>query len=295
MLRIGMVGAENFHALAFSKLANLPVCRGGCGLPARVTHIWGETPERTAFVAQQAEIPHIVAAPGALLGQVDAVMVVLRRGSAHLAAARPFLEAGMPTWVDKPLACELSEVEQLFRLADSHSALLDGGSACRYSKDLAQVRQAFCRMRADGSFLSAHFNFPGEINGPYDGLYFYGSHTAEILRTVFGPDVQSVRADVNHGNVIGLFRYPDFSVTVNFAEVARYDCILYGSQTAAVFPFGIDDIFRASFEAFVRRASGTLPPLPRREMMDSCVILDMLVRASRTGGPCTPAPAGVPE
>ena len=33
MLRIGMIGADNFHALAFSRLANLPPEEGGSGLP----------------------------------------------------------------------------------------------------------------------------------------------------------------------------------------------------------------------------------------------------------------------
>lgn len=43
MLRIGMIGADNFHALAFSRLANLPPEEGGSGLPARVTMLWGES------------------------------------------------------------------------------------------------------------------------------------------------------------------------------------------------------------------------------------------------------------
>ena len=51
MLRIGMIGADNFHALAFSRLANLPPEEGGSGLPARVTMLWGESAQRAAFVA----------------------------------------------------------------------------------------------------------------------------------------------------------------------------------------------------------------------------------------------------
>ena len=38
MLRIGMIGADNFHALAFSRLANLPPEEGGSGLPARALY-----------------------------------------------------------------------------------------------------------------------------------------------------------------------------------------------------------------------------------------------------------------
>ena len=37
MLRIGMIGADNFHALAFSRLANLPPEEGGSGLPLWTT------------------------------------------------------------------------------------------------------------------------------------------------------------------------------------------------------------------------------------------------------------------
>lgn len=56
MLRIGMIGADNFHALAFSRLANLPPEEGGSGLPARVTMLWGESAQRAAFVANEAHI-----------------------------------------------------------------------------------------------------------------------------------------------------------------------------------------------------------------------------------------------
>ena len=61
MLRIGMIGADNFHALAFSRLANLPPEEGGSGLPARVTMLWGESAQRAAFVANEA---HIHTGPG---------------------------------------------------------------------------------------------------------------------------------------------------------------------------------------------------------------------------------------
>lgn len=63
MLRIGMIGADNFHALAFSRLANLPPEEGGSGLPARVTMLWGESAQRAAFVANEAHIHTVVDDP----------------------------------------------------------------------------------------------------------------------------------------------------------------------------------------------------------------------------------------
>src|SRR5699024_6545176 len=109
MLRIGMIGADNFHALAFSRLANLPPEEGGSGLPARVTMLWGESADRAAFVAGEARIPTVVSDPCEMLGQVDAVMVVLRHGGQHYAAALPFVQRGAAVWVDKPFTIDMAQ------------------------------------------------------------------------------------------------------------------------------------------------------------------------------------------
>lgn len=113
MLRIGMIGADNFHALAFSRLANLPPEEGGSGLPARVTMLWGESAQRAAFVANEAHIHTVVDDPARMLGQVDAVMVVLRHGAQHHDAALPFLRAGISTWVDKPFTTDIGQAAAL--------------------------------------------------------------------------------------------------------------------------------------------------------------------------------------
>ncbi|MFQ9680871.1 MAG: Gfo/Idh/MocA family oxidoreductase [Ruthenibacterium lactatiformans] len=117
MLRIGMIGADNFHALAFSRLANLPPEEGGSGLPARVTMLWGESAQRAAFVANEAHIHTVVDDPARMLGQVDAVMVVLRHGAQHHDAALPFLRAGISTWVDKPFTTDIGQAAALVAAA----------------------------------------------------------------------------------------------------------------------------------------------------------------------------------
>lgn len=220
MLRIGMIGADNFHALAFSRLANLPPEEGGSGLPARVTMLWGESAQRAAFVANEAHIHTVVDDPARMLGQVDAVMVVLRHGAQHHDAALPFLRAGISTWVDKPFTTDIGQAAALVAAARESGALLAGGSTCKYCPDVLWLRDKYRAMCADGGVISAGLNFPGELDSPYGGLYFYGGHTAEILTTAFGPDIISVKADVTAGNVIAVFKYASLGVCVNFAEVS---------------------------------------------------------------------------
>ena len=65
MLRIGMIGADNFHALAFSRLANLPPEEGGSGLPAVCAASAGTRLSRISVVLPEPDAPMmLVTSPG---------------------------------------------------------------------------------------------------------------------------------------------------------------------------------------------------------------------------------------
>ena len=283
MLRIGIIGADNFHALAFSKLANLPPEEGGLGLPARVTMLCGESPQRTAFVAGEAHIPTIVDDATQMLGHVDAVMVVLRHGAQHCKAALPFLQRGIATWVDKPFAIDLNEARCMVDTAKASGAILAGGSTCKYAPDVLALRDEFHRLGGMDRVISAHLNFPGELDSPYGGLYFYGGHAAEILTTVFGPHIQSVKADVTGGNVIAIFKYKTFAVSVNFAEVCHFYGTLYSTEQVITHPIDISTIYRQGFSAFVKGILEGRTPEPLHTLLEPVCILNALVQAAQTG------------
>lgn len=293
MLRIGIVGADNFHALAFSKLANLPPEQGGSSLSARVTMLWGETPQRAAFVAGEAHIPTVVDDPTQMLGQVDAVMVVLRHGAQHCAAALPFLQRGLSTWVDKPFAIDLDEALRMVDTAQASGALLAGGSTCKYAPDVLALRNEFHRLGGEKRVISAHLNFPGELDSPYGGLYFYGGHAVEILTTAFGPNIQSVKADVTGGNVIAVFKYENFAVSVNFAEVNQFYGTLYSPEQVVTRPIDISSIYHQGFTAFVKGALVGRAPEPMHTLLRPVCILNALVKAAETGleTPVQPVPS----
>lgn len=283
MLRIGLIGADNFHALAFAKLANLPPEQGGSGLPARVTALWGETPQRAAMVAREAAIVHIAASSSELLGQVDAVMVLLRHGGRHCEAALPFLRAGLPVWVDKPFAIRYDDALCMVDAARRHGALLDGGSTCKYCPDVLWLRQRYRELAADGGVISAHLNFPGELDSPYGGLYFYAGHAVEIMITAFGPDIRSVKADVTGGNVVAVFKYDAFAVSVDFAEVSQYFCTLYSPRGVERRAIDISTIYRQGFSAFVNGVLAGRSPNPPAALLLPVRVLNALDSAVQTG------------
>src|SRR4051812_42033569 len=114
MLKIGILGSDNSHAERFAEILNrtdhpayLPEA------DAKVVAIWGVEPERTQQVARDHLIEEVVATPEAMLGKVDAVFCVTRHGGLHLDLVRPYLQAGVPTFVDKPLATDPTDARAI--------------------------------------------------------------------------------------------------------------------------------------------------------------------------------------
>ncbi|NUM53849.1 MAG: Gfo/Idh/MocA family oxidoreductase [Candidatus Hydrogenedentes bacterium] len=74
---------------------------------ARVTHIWTDNVDDAPRVARASLIPNIASDALDVIGEVDAVIVATDIGGEHVERCRPFVEAGLPVFVDKPLAdCE---------------------------------------------------------------------------------------------------------------------------------------------------------------------------------------------
>ena len=48
-------------------------------------------------------IPNVVDKPEEMLGQVDAIICATDIGAEHVERIRPFVEAGLPIFIDKPL------------------------------------------------------------------------------------------------------------------------------------------------------------------------------------------------
>ncbi len=284
MFRIGIIGSDSSHASAFSKLANLPDENGSFLFPdVRVTHILGDTPLSAASVARDCRIPQVVEAVDEMYGKVDAVMILYRHGGLHCQSALPFLEQGIPVWIDKPVTIDPEECRTLIRLAKATNTLLAGGSTCRYCPDVLRLRNEFLRLRKDGTFVSGAFNFPGEIHSPYGGIYFYGGHGAEILTTIFGTDLRSIKADVHCDNLIALAKYDNFTVTVNFSEVPSFYAALYASSEVVWSGIDISGIYRIGFSRFVEALRRGAPLEPPENLLLPVRILNALERAIRDG------------
>jgi predicted dehydrogenase len=104
----------------------------------RITHAWTQDGETTRRLCAACRIEHGVEDYRDFLGNVDAVIVARDDYERHVEIARPFLEAGLPVFVDKPLSVEPAELR--FLKSYLEKGQLMSCSGMRYARELDEAR-----------------------------------------------------------------------------------------------------------------------------------------------------------
>ena len=82
------------------------------GLPgAEVVYVWTQRREISESIARATHIPHIADRPEEMIGQVDAVILGRDDPENHVMMAKPFIDAGIPLFIDKPLCCTKRDLD----------------------------------------------------------------------------------------------------------------------------------------------------------------------------------------
>ncbi|MDR6227498.1 Gfo/Idh/MocA family protein [Desmospora profundinema] len=105
----------------------------------RVTHAWTQDQRMTRLLCQACHISHPVARPVEMLGEVDAVIIARDDLGSRLPLALPFLKAGLPVFIDKPLSVDIEELRQLRPYLESGKLMSCSGM--RYAPEMDSLRR----------------------------------------------------------------------------------------------------------------------------------------------------------
>lgn len=149
---------------------------------AKVTHIWTDDPKDAKHVAKASLITNVVKKPIDVIGEVDAVVIPTDKGWEHVKRARPFIEAGIPVFIDKPMADNKKDLIQFIKWVKSGKKIMSS-SSMRYVKEFTQY----------------HNNNFGKIGEPRlititspKSWERYGIHALEAVYPILGPGFVSV-------------------------------------------------------------------------------------------------------
>jgi predicted dehydrogenase len=123
-------------------------------------------------------------------GQVDAVTIAVPTES-HERIARPFLEAGVPVLVEKPIARTVGEADAMVAAAARSGAALAVGHTERFNPAIAAARQVL----ADPRFIEVHRlgAFP-ERSLDIDVVFDLMIHDLDIVLSLVPAEVETIEA-----------------------------------------------------------------------------------------------------
>ena len=103
---------------------------------AKVTHVWAQDKEIASHIAKAALIEHVVDRYTDMIGQVDGVLLARDDAETHYEFSAPFLKAGIPIYIDKPLALSVADARHLIEM-QQYPGQLFSCSALRYAKEFS--------------------------------------------------------------------------------------------------------------------------------------------------------------
>lgn len=277
----GIINGYNPEEMARCPYAAIPAYMGRQPLDsvripgARVTHIWTDDPADAPKVAAASLIDNVVTRPEDVIGQVDAVVIATDDGTDHVRRARPFVEAGLPVFVDKPLAVSLDELRQFVEWHRAGRILLST-SGMRYAPEMRADFSALGDLRWITSFTCKTWER-------------YGIHALEAVEPLIGPGFLTVTTQGGeNGDVVHLTHRSGVRVTLGALHDAygSFGAVhLYGTKGELALKLtDTYQAFRGQLVAWIDMLRTGRRPLPFEETVELMAVIIAGIRSREQGG-----------
>jgi len=252
---------------------------GSLGIPgAKVTHVWTDDPADAVQVAAVAHIPNIAERAEDVIGEVDAVLVATDKGFEHVERARPFIEAGIPVFIDKPLCDNRLDLATFSKWVAEGRPLISS-SAMRFAKEYVPYHRA---THALGQLRHVSATMAKSWEA-------YGIHALETVYPITGPGYVSVQniGDAN-SNIVHLRHRDGIDVTL---QVTKDMGGGFGMVTLAGTAAGLQLKFSDTYHAFRTQLVGFVdylrtgkPPVPWEETRELMQLVIAGIESREQGG-----------
>ena len=245
---------------------------------ANVTHVWCDDRADAELVAEASRVPNVCDDATDVIGEVDAVIVATDKGHEHVERCRPFVEAGLPVFVDKPLVDNEPDLRTFNSWVKQGKAILST-SAMRYAREFVQARERLAEV-GEPRYLSISTAKTWER---------YGIHAAEGMYPVLGPGFVSAR---NTGSIDRNIVHLKHERSVDVIVIAIADMYgafgrlsVMGTQGAFDVPFADTFYaFKTQLEAFIGYLRTGVRPVPWPETVELMKIIIAGIRSREQNG-----------
>lgn len=194
-VKIGIIGLDTSHSIAFTKLLNGETKSGEFeGYRVVAAYPYGSKTikssyERIPNYIKQVEGMGVEIVPSIaeLLKKVDCVLLETNDGHPHLEQANEVFKSGKIMFIDKPIGATLAQTIAIFELSKKYNVPIFSSSALRFVEQNLKLRNGDL-----GRVIGADCYSPATSEPSHPDFGWYGIHGVETLFTVMGTGCVSV-------------------------------------------------------------------------------------------------------
>lgn len=287
VFRLGMIGLDTSHVIAFTKIINNPDNNYGCrvvvGYAGGSPDIYDSYTRVEKFTKQiQDELGvEIVDSIEELCEKVDGVLLESVDGRPHLEQVKPVIAAGKPVFIDKPMAGNLADVIEIFRLAKENNVPCWSSSSLRFAPDTIGARSN----KDIGKVLGCASYGPCTLEEHHPDLYWYGIHGVEALFTIMGTGCETVtRVHTEDTDmVVGVWKDGRIGTFRGLRSGKRsYGATVFGSESIA--QAGGSGGYKPLIDEIIKFFKTGKVPVPAEETIEMFAFMSAADESKAKGG-----------
>ncbi|MBT3378828.1 MAG: Gfo/Idh/MocA family oxidoreductase [Lentisphaerae bacterium] len=290
MIKVGIVDFDTSHVAQFTKRMNhvdideeqwVDGAKVVAGFPGTSRHSPERVPEYTEELRGLGV--EIVDNLTDLIGKVDAVCIESNDGTVHLERAKPFIEAGIPCYIDKPFEVSLDNAKEIMRLAKANNVPTFSSSSLRFCPEVQDILSD----ETVGKIMGANAYSPGSEHPINPGLFNYGIHGVEILYTLMGGGCQKLScAYAAEGEVVtGMWDEGRIGVLrATRAGAHSYGYTVWGEKAVKQSGISTKYIYRELCKVIVDMFTTGNTPIDPMVTLEIVAFMDAAIKSNQQGG-----------
>ena len=281
MYKIAILGCENSHADSFLGFIN----NDKKFSDVEVIGIYSNDKEAAKKLSERFNVKVLENFADAK-DEADGVMVTARHGNHHLEYVKPYLEKGIPVFMDKPITISKDDAKEMAMLFKRYGNKFTGGSSLKLAPMVKEMKERHEKSRdTDAKTIGGVVRAPLDPKNLYGDFYFYSQHLVEIICEVFGSYPKSIKAFEKNNHVSVVFRFNDFDVFGFYgASSSHYNITRFSlNDTESEKVVLTEDVFREEFSGFYRLLKKEEVEQDMKRFMAPVYILNAIEKSFKNG------------
>ena len=212
MKKIAILGCENSHADAFLTF----IKEKAEFSDIEVVGVYSDDTAAAQKLNEKFSVP-VMNDYADAVGKVDGIMITARHGDNHFKYAKPYIESGIPMFIDKPITVSESDALEFMAQLKKNNVCVTGGSSLKHDDVIMKFKKN-AEDEVGGKTIGGYVRAPYQAQNDYGGFFFYAPHLIEMVCQIFGNHPLSVTAKQNGKQVHVLFHYENYDCVGLFCD-----------------------------------------------------------------------------